>query len=116
MEKHQDEVQKVNTVERNVDELAKKIDENCKLYESSVEEWHKKIDRTELDDIRNGMEKERCKINYFQDKISNIAKSVEGVKIETNNMSKHKTLVILIKKSLFQETNFVRILKVMILV
>jgi len=86
LEKHQDEVQKVNMVERNVDELAKKIDENCKLYESSVEEWHKKIDRTELDDIRNGMEKERCKINYFQDKISNIAKSVEGVKIETNNM------------------------------
>ena len=25
-----------------------------------------KVDKTELDDIRSGMEKERCKINYFQ--------------------------------------------------
>ena len=24
------------------------------------------VDKTELDDIRSGMEKERCKINYFQ--------------------------------------------------
>ena len=88
LEKHHDEVQKVTMVERNVDELSQKIDANSKLYESSIEECHKKIDRTELDDIRNGMEKERCKINYFQDKISNIAKSVEGVKIETNNMRK----------------------------
>ena len=24
------------------------------------------MDKTELDDIRSGMEKERCKINYFQ--------------------------------------------------
>ena len=109
-------MQKVTIVKRNVDELSQKIDANSKLYESSIEEWHKKIDRTELDEIRNGMEKERCKINYFQDKISNIAKSVEGVKIETNNMSKLKTLVIAIKTSLFQETNFVRTSKVMMLV
>ena len=48
-----------------------------------------KMDRTELDDLKTGMEKERCKINYFQDKISNIAKSVDGVKMENNSMSKY---------------------------
>ena len=42
----------------------------------------------ELDELKNGIEKERSKINYFQDKISNIAKSVDGVKIEVNNMRK----------------------------
>merc|ERR1711881_123347 len=57
-----------------------------KLYEKVMDECQKKIGRTEMDDVRNGMEKERCKINYFQDKISNIAKSVDGVKIETNNV------------------------------
>merc|ERR1711936_190281 len=86
LEKHQDEVQKVTMVERNLDELSQKIEANSKLYENAIEECHKKIDKTEMDDLRNGMEKERCKINYFQDKISNIAKSVEGVKIENNNM------------------------------
>merc|ERR1712106_36612 len=86
LERHTDEVQKVTMVEKNVEELSQKIEGNSKLYERSIEECHKKIDRTELDDLKNGMEKERCKINYFQDKISNIAKSVEGVKIETNNM------------------------------
>merc|ERR1711892_985566 len=86
LERHTDEVQKVTMVEKNVEELSQKIEANSKLYERSIEECHKKIDRTELDDLKNGMEKERCKINYFQDKISNIAKSVEGVKIETNNM------------------------------
>ena len=80
-------------VEKNVEELSQKIEANSKLYERSIEECHKKIDRTELDDLKNGMEKERCKINYFQDKISNIAKSVEGVKIETNNMSRHNQLL-----------------------
>jgi hypothetical protein len=47
-----------------------------------------KIEKTEVDDLKNGMEKERCKINYFQDKIANIAKSVDAVKIENNNMSR----------------------------
>ena len=46
-----------------------------------------KMEKTEVDDLKNGMEKERCKINYFQDKIANIAKSVDAVKMENNNMS-----------------------------
>eukprot|EP00092_Neocalanus_flemingeri_P022775 GFUD01024695.1.p1 GENE.GFUD01024695.1~~GFUD01024695.1.p1 ORF type:complete len:3073 (+),score=1009.79 GFUD01024695.1:162-9221(+) len=86
LEKHQDEVQKVKMVEKSLDELSQKIEANSKLYESAVEECQKKIAKTEMDDLKNGMEKERCKINYFQDKISNIAKSVEGIKIENNNM------------------------------
>jgi hypothetical protein len=98
----------VTMVERNVEELSHKIEANSKLYENSVEEGLKKIDRTEMDDLKNGMEKERCKINYFQDKISNIAKSVEGVKIETNNMSKHKLVVVPLNESIFQEINSVQ--------
>jgi len=86
LEKQHVEVQKVTMVERSLEELSQKIEANSKLYDSAVEECQKKIDKTEMDDLRNGMEKERCKINYFQDKISNIAKSVDGVKIETNNM------------------------------
>ena len=95
-------------VGRNVEELSQKIEANSKLYENSVEESLKKIDRTEMDDLKNGMEKERCKINYFQDKISNIAKSVEGVKIENNNMSKHKIVVVPLNESIFQEINSVQ--------
>ena len=100
-------------VEKSLDELSQKIDANSKLYESAAEESHKKIDKTEMDDLRNGMEKERCKINYFQDKISNIAKSVEGVKIETNNMSKHKVRDNTSKNPFFQEISFVLTLRVM---
>ena len=74
-----------------------------------------KVDKTELDDIRSGMEKERCKINYFQvlekfhqsldgclpiddrtpnldcfsvqDKILHIAKVAEAAKTENLNLS-----------------------------
>ena len=107
-------MKKVVAVEMKVTELSKKIESNSKLYEKAIEECQKKIDRTEMDDLRNGMEKERCKINYFQDKISNIAKSVDGVKIENNNMSmkvNHLTILMLLN---FQETNFAQTLKVMI--
>ena len=36
-----------------------------------------KVDKTELDDIRSGMEKERCKINYFQ-VLENFHQSLDG--------------------------------------
>ena len=77
---------------------------------------YEKVDKTELDDIRSGMEKERCKINYFQvlekfpseprqdgcrlmielqiliafsvqDKILHIAKVAEAAKTENLNLS-----------------------------
>merc|ERR1712106_1168688 len=56
LKRHTDEVQKVTMVEKNVEELSQKIEANSKLYERSIEECHKKIDRTELDDLKNGME------------------------------------------------------------
>ena len=56
--------------------------------DKSINETHQKVEKNELDELKNGIEKERSKINYFQDKISNVAKSVDGVKIEVNNMSK----------------------------
>ena len=86
LEKQQQEMLQLKIFEQDQKKLEERIDTHNKLYEKVMDECQKKIGRTEMDDVRNGMEKERCKINYFQDKISNIAKSVDGVKIENNNM------------------------------
>ena len=61
-----------------------------RLADTLVQECSRKVDKTELDDIRNGMEKERCKINYFQDKILNIAKVAEGARADNTSMSKRR--------------------------
>ena len=61
-----------------------------RLADTLVQECSRKVDKTELDDIRNGMEKERCKINYFQDKILNIAKVAEGARADNSSMSKRR--------------------------
>jgi hypothetical protein len=38
---------------------------NC-LLRNKTEKLCSKMEKTEVDDLKNGMEKERCKINYFQ--------------------------------------------------
>ena len=60
--------------------------------EDASDEWKDKVNKSEVDELRIGMEKERCKINYFQDKISNINKVVEAVKTESNSMSEYISL------------------------
>ena len=42
--------------------------------------------RNEVDEVKVSLDKDKSKISYFQDKINNISKSVDGVKIEVNNM------------------------------
>merc|ERR1712141_648783 len=75
------------SIEQNtIKKLDGKVDTLEGNIEKSITETHQKVEKMELDELKNGIEKERSKINYFQDKISNIAKSVDGVKIEVNNM------------------------------
>merc|ERR1719305_2103617 len=65
-----EEVEKVGKLERAVGELGQRMDSTGRLADTLVAECSRKVDKTELDDIRSGMEKERCKINYFQDKLA----------------------------------------------
>merc|ERR550532_868125 len=81
-----EEVEKVGKLERAVGELGQRMDSTGRLADTLVAECSRKVDKTELDDIRSGMEKERCKINYFQDKILHIAKVAEAAKTENLNL------------------------------
>ena len=47
------------------------------------------VDKTELDDIRSGMEKERCKINYFQVIMMIKTTTMMGVLIMINHHHHH---------------------------
>ena len=90
LEKQQKEVLKISNIEHSIKKLDSKVDTMGANIDKSINETHQKVEKNELDELKNGIEKERSKINYFQDKISNVAKSVDGVKIEVNNMSKLK--------------------------
>ena len=90
LDKQQKDVLKISNIENTIKKLDGKVDTLEGNIEKSITETHQKVEKMELDELKNGIEKERSKINYFQDKISNIAKSVDGVKIEVNNMSKFK--------------------------
>ena len=88
LERQQKDVLKISNLENNIKKLDGKVDTLGANIDKSITETHQKVEKNELDELKNGIEKERSKINYFQDKISNVAKSVDGVKIEVNNMSK----------------------------
>ena len=88
LDKQQKDVLKISNIENTIKKLDGKVDTLEGNIEKSITETHQKVEKMELDELKNGIEKERSKINYFQDKISNIAKSVDGVKIEVNNMRK----------------------------
>jgi len=78
--------EKLDQLEASLWDLSQKMESSGRLADTLVLECSRKVDRTELDDIRNGMEKERCKINYFQDKILNIAKVAESARTENTNL------------------------------
>ena len=80
---------KLSKLESSVSTLEHRLDSTGRLADTLVQECSRKVDKTEVDDIRNGMEKERCKINYFQDKILNIAKVAEGAKSENSTLSEY---------------------------
>ena len=88
LERQQKDVLKISNLENNIKKLDGKVDTLGANIDKSITETHQKVEKNELDELKNGIEKERSKINYFQDKISNVAKSVDGIKIEVNNMSK----------------------------
>ena len=90
LERQQKDVLKISNLENTIKKLDGKVDTLGVNIDKSITETHQKVEKNELDELKNGIEKERSKINYFQDKISNVAKSVDGVKIEVNNMSKLK--------------------------
>ena len=77
-------------LEKTVTELGQRMDSTGRLADTLVAECSRKVDKTELDDIRNGMEKERCKINYFQDKILNIAKVAESARTDNISLSEYE--------------------------
>merc|ERR1711962_166032 len=79
-------MEKLGKLETTVGDLGQKIESIGRLGDTLVLECSKKVDKTELDEIKNGMEKERCKINYFQDKILNIAKVAETAKADTGSL------------------------------
>jgi len=77
---------KITKFQQSIDKLNSKTEETRKYVEDIEHRLNSKMECTALDDLKTGMEKERCKIQYFQDKILNIAKSVEAVKMENNTM------------------------------
>ena len=86
LEKQQKEVQKVKTCENNLQNLEEKVKKNMSKQDQFSCDLNTKADKTEVEEVKVGLDKDKSKITYFQDKISNISKSVDGIKIEINNM------------------------------
>ena len=88
LDKQQKDIMKIAACENNIKGLEDKILKNESKGEQLIQEMTHKADKTYVEEVKIGLDKDKSKITYFQDKISNIAKSVDGVKIEINNMSK----------------------------
>ena len=88
LDKQQKDIMKIAACENNIKGLEDKIQKNESKGEQLIQEMTHKADKTYVEEVKIGLDKDKSKITYFQDKISNIAKSVDGVKIEINNMSK----------------------------
>ena len=86
LEKQQKEVQKVKTCENNLQNLEEKVKKNMSKQDQFSCDLNTKADKSEVEEVKVGLDKDKSKITYFQDKISNISKSVDGIKIEINNM------------------------------
>ena len=103
LDKQQKDVLKIATCENEIKKLEDKVKTTNSLTAQLKNEFNQKADKNDVEEVKNALEKEKTevkvalvaldkeksKVTYFQDKISNIAKSVDGVKIEINNMSKY---------------------------
>merc|ERR1712038_914563 len=100
LDKQQKDVLKIATCENEIKKLEDKVKTTNSLTAQLKNEFNQKADKNDVEEVKNALEKEKSevkvalvaldkeksKVTYFQDKISNIAKSVDGVKIEINNM------------------------------
>ena len=89
LDKQQKDVQKIVQVENNIKKIDEKVQKGSTRQDQFLNDLNLKADKTEVEEVKVGLDKDKSKITYFQDKISNISKSVDGVKIEINNMSKY---------------------------
>ena len=86
VEKQQKEISKVITCEGEIKKIGEKMEQNQTFLDQMKTEMPHKAFRNEVDEVKTSLDKDKSKITYFQDKINNISKSVDGVKIEVNNM------------------------------
>ena len=87
LDKQQKDVVKIKVCENNIKSLEEELHSNKSKGEQLLQEMSHKADKADVEEVKVGLDKDKSKITYFQDKINNIAKSVDGVKIEINNMS-----------------------------
>ena len=86
VDKHQREISKLETCAADIKKISDKMETNQSILDQMKTEMPHKAFRNEVDEVKVSMGKDKSKITYFQDKINNISKSVDGVKIEINNM------------------------------
>ena len=86
VDKQQKEILKLATCEADIKKISEKMESNQSFLDQMKTEMPHKAFRNEVDEVKVSLDKDKSKITYFQDKINNISKSVDGVKIEVNNM------------------------------
>ena len=87
LDKQQKDVQKIVQVENNIKKIDEKVQKGSSRQDQFLNDLNSKADKTEVEEVKVGLDKDKSKFTYFQDKISNISKSIDGAKIEINNMS-----------------------------